>query len=52
MQSDCLPKMMMGPINGPMTHLNICKIQNFNGPFEILSGSLENLICRDFACPK
>ena len=48
MQAYCSPKMMMGPINGPLaiSHSNICKLHHFNGSFEILIGSLENLIGR------
>ena len=39
--------MMMGPLNGPMTHIShskSCKFQNFNGPFKIFMGPLQNLM--------
>ena len=38
--------MMIGPENGPMVHIlfNTCRLHNFNGPFEISMGPLQNLM--------
>ena len=39
--------MMMGSLNGPMTHIShskSCKFQNFNGPFKLFMGPLQNLM--------